>query len=261
MSFTFVSCQQYEHGYFTAYRRLAEEYLDLVVHLGDYIYEYASNEYRAPGGNVRVHEGGEITTLAAYRRRHAHYRSDRDLRAAHAAFPFVITWDDHEVENNYANEIPESGQSPTAFLQRRASAYQAYYENVPRRRRSEPEGPDTLLYRRLPYGDLAEFNLLDTRQYRDDQAADDGNDPPNPEQQDPARTLSPARRRSGGSWTASPPLGRPGTCSPSRSSSPIGTSRSGPDSGSAWTPGTVTSAPAIASRTLSWSATCPTRWS
>ncbi len=70
-TFAFVSCQQYEHGYFTAYRRLAEEDLDLVVHLGDYIYEYGPNEYRAPGGDVRVHEGSEITTLAAYRRRHA----------------------------------------------------------------------------------------------------------------------------------------------------------------------------------------------
>ena len=190
MSFAFVSCQQYEHGYFTAYRRLAEEDLDLVVHLGDYIYEYAPNEYRAPGGNVRVHEGGEITTLAAYRRRHAQYRSDRDLRAAHAAFPFVVTWDDHEVENNYADEIPESGQSPEAFLRRRAAAYQAYYENMPLRRRSVPQGPDMLLYRRLAYGDLAEFNVLDTRQYRDDQAADDGTDPPNPEQQDPSRTLT-----------------------------------------------------------------------
>ena len=118
------------------------------------------------------------------------YRSDRDLRAAHAAFPFVIAWDDHEVENNYANEIPESGQSPTAFLQRRASAYQAYYENMPLRRRSVPEGPDMLLYRRLAYGDLAEFSVLDTRQYRDDQAAGDGTDPPNAEQQDPGRTLT-----------------------------------------------------------------------
>ena len=190
MAFAVVSCQQYEHGYFTAYRRLAEEDLDLVIHLGDYIYEYGPNEYRAPGGNVRVHEGGEITTLAAYRRRHAQYRSDRDLRAAHAAFPFVVTWDDHEVENNYADEIPESGQSPEAFLQRRASAYQAYYENMPLRRRSVPQGPDMLLYRRLAYGNLAEFNVLDTRQYRDDQAAGDGTDPPNPEQQDPNRTIT-----------------------------------------------------------------------
>ncbi len=190
MNFAFASCQQYEHGFFSAFARMAEEDLDLVVHLGDYIYEYGPNEYRAPGGNVRVHEGGEITTLAAYRRRHAQYRTDRDLQAAHAAFPFVVTWDDHEVENNYADEIPETGQSPEAFLQRRAAAYQAYYENMPLRRRSVPQGPDMLLYRRLTYGNLAEFNVLDTRQYRDDQAADDGTDPPNPEQHDPNRTLT-----------------------------------------------------------------------
>jgi alkaline phosphatase D len=190
MSFAFASCQQYEHGYFNAYRRMAEEDLDLVVHLGDYIYEYGTNEYQAPGGNVRFHKGPEIVSLAAYRRRHAQYKTDKDLQAAHAAFPFLVTWDDHEVENNYADEIPETGQSPEPFLQRRANAYQAYYENMPLRRSSIPRGPDMQLYRRLTYGNLAEFNVLDTRQYRDDQAADDGTDPPNPEQQDPNRTLT-----------------------------------------------------------------------
>ena len=194
MSFAFVSCQQYEHGYFTAYRRMAEqEQLDLVVHLGDYIYEYGPNVYRAPGGNVRTHSGPEIITLSDYRNRHAQYRTDEDLQAAHAAFAWAVTWDDHEVENNYADEIPEAGsETPTTeeFLRRRAAAYQAYYEHMPLRRSSMPSGPDMLLYRRLTYGDLAEFSVLDTRQYRDDQAAGDGTDPPNPEQQDPARTLT-----------------------------------------------------------------------
>ena len=190
MTFAFASCQQYEHGYFNAYRRMSEEDLDLVVHLGDYIYEYGANEYQAPGGNVRFHKGPEIISLSDYRNRLAQYKSDEDLQAAHAAFPFIVTWDDHEVENNYADEIPESGQSPEPFLQRRANAYQAYYEHMPLRRSSIPRGPDMQLYRRLTYGNLAEFNVMDTRQYRDDQAAGDGTDPPNPEQQDPNRTLT-----------------------------------------------------------------------
>lgn len=190
LTFAAVSCQQYEHGFYTAYRRLAEEEPDLIIHLGDYIYEYAPNEYRAPGGNVRVHEGGETTTLAAYRRRHAQYRTDKSLQAAHAACPWLVTWDDHEVENNYADEVPETGVSVESFLRRRAAAYQAYYENMPLGRRSVPRGPDMQLYRRVTYGSLAEFNVMDTRQYRDDQAAGDGTDPPNPEQQDPNRTIT-----------------------------------------------------------------------
>ncbi len=194
MSFAFVSCQQYEHGYFTAYRRMAEEeQLDLVVHLGDYIYEYGPNQYVAPGGNVRAHSGPEIVSLSDYRNRHAQYRTDEDLQAAHAAFPWAVTWDDHEVENNYADEIPEA-RTPTptreAFLARRAAAYQAYYEHMPLRKTSVPSGPDMQLYRRLTYGNLAEFNVLDTRQYRDDQAAGDGQDPPNPGSLDPARTIT-----------------------------------------------------------------------
>ena len=191
MSFAFASCSQYEHGFFNAYRRMSEEDLDLVFHLGDYIYEYGTNEYRAPGGNVRFFEGAEITTLANYRQRHAQYRTDKDLQAAHAAFPWVVTWDDHEVENNWADEIPESGRSPEAFLQRRAVAFQAYYEHMPLRRSSVPRGPDMQLYRRLTYGNLAEFNVLDTRQYRDDQANDDEfNSPPSEETQDPNRTMT-----------------------------------------------------------------------
>jgi alkaline phosphatase D len=190
LRFAFVSCQQYEHGYYTAYRRLAEEDLDVVFHLGDYIYEYGANEYVAKGGNVRTHSSPEIMDLQAYRNRHAQYRSDGDLQAAHEAFPWVVTWDDHEVENNYADETSEDGVDPALFLQRRAAAYQAYYEHMPLRRSSVPRGPDMRLYRRIDFGDLVSFNVLDTRQYRDDQAAGDGTKPPNPEQADPARTLT-----------------------------------------------------------------------
>ena len=189
MSFAFVSCQMYEHGYYTAYRRMAEqEQLDLVVHLGDYIYEYGPNQYVANGGNVRTHSGPEVWSLPDYRNRHAQYRTDEDLQAAHAAFPFVVTWDDHEVENNYADEIPEGNQSVAAFIRRRAAAYQAYYEHMPLRMTSMPTGPDMQLYRRLTYGNLAEFNVMDTRQYRDDQSG--GTVPPNAGSLDPARTLT-----------------------------------------------------------------------
>ncbi len=191
LRFAFASCQQYEHGFYNAYARMAEEDLDLVVHLGDYIYEYGTNEYRAPGGNVRFFKGPEITTLDDYRVRHAQNRTDLDLQAAHAAFAWAVTWDDHEVENNYADEIPESGRSPEAFLERRAAAYRAYYEHMPLRRSSVPRGPDMRLYRRLTYGNLAEFNVLDTRQYRDDQPNGDRfNSPPSPESEDPNRTIT-----------------------------------------------------------------------
>jgi alkaline phosphatase D len=214
MDFAFVSCQQYEHGYYTAYRRMAElETLDLVVHLGDYIYEYGPNRYVAPGGNVRSHVGVETIDLAGYRRRHAQYKTDPDLRAAHAAFPWVVTWDDHEVDNNYADQTPENRTGANAttesFLARRAAAYQAYYEHLPLRRSSVPDGPDMRLYRRVNYGSLARFNVMDTRQYRSNQAAGDGRDAPNPAQQDPSRTITGAEQeswllnglaRSGATW-------------------------------------------------------------
>ncbi|WP_409294667.1 alkaline phosphatase D family protein [Peribacillus sp. SCS-26] len=189
MKFAFASCQQFEHGYFTAYKHLAKEDLDLVFHLGDYIYEYGPNEYISPSGNVRMHSGPEIIQLEDYRNRYAQYRSDSHLRAAHAAFPWVVTWDDHEVENNYANLNPEKGQSVEAFIKRRAAAYQAYYEHMPLRKSSLPEGSDMRLYRDFSYGNLASFFVLDSRQYRDDQANGDGSSPQTPESLDPSRTL------------------------------------------------------------------------
>ena len=238
LSFAFASCQQYEHGYFGAFRRLAQEDLDLVVHLGDYIYEYGPNEYRAAGGNVRVHNSGEITTLAAYRNRHAQYRGDRDLQRAHAAHPWVVTWDDHEVENNYADEIPEQGQSPEAFLQRRANAYQAYYEHMPLRRSSVPRGPDMRLYRRLAYGNLAESTCSTLGSTATTRPTETGSRRRAPSPR--IRTArSPATARSAGCSTAWPTWARAGTSSPSRCSSPSATSRTGLDNASAWTRGTA----------------------
>lgn len=167
-----ASCSQFEHGWFTAYRRLAEEQPDLVLHLGDYLYEYRAGGYVAPGGNVRDHKGPETETLAGYRQRHAQYRTDPDLQAAHAVAPWVVVWDDHELDNNWADEVPENPQP--YFLERRASAFKAYYENMPLRRTSVPRGIDLQLYRRLEWGGLATLHMMDTRQYRSDQACGDG---------------------------------------------------------------------------------------
>ncbi len=172
---SFVSCSQYEHGYFTAYRRLAEDAPDLVLHLGDYQYEYTAGDYIAPGGNPRDHEGPETETLANYRQRHAQYKADPDLQAAHAVAPWLVVFDDHEVDNNWADEVPEKPEVPQPnFLQRRAAAFQAYYENMPLRKRSIPRGIDLQLYRRVQWGRLATFHMLDTRQFRDDQGCGDG---------------------------------------------------------------------------------------
>src|SRR5881409_1489567 len=163
--FAFVSCQNYEHGYYTAYRHLAEQDLDVVVHLGDYIYEKRFGQT-----NVRLHEAGEVFSLDQYRARYALYRSDPDLQAAHAAFPWIVTPDDHEVSNDYAGSIAETNAlSPAQFLMRRAAAYQAYYEFMPLRRSAMPAGPDIRLFRKLSFGDLVDFHVLDTRQYRSDQ--------------------------------------------------------------------------------------------
>ncbi|WP_231333620.1 alkaline phosphatase D family protein [Actinomadura graeca] len=192
----FVSCSQYEHGYFSAYRRLAEEDPDLILHLGDYQYEYKKSTYTIPGGNVRDHEGPETVTLANYRLRHAQYKTDVDLQAAHQAAPWLVVFDDHEVENNWAGDVPEAGSDTPGtaeFRKRRAAAFQAYYENMPLRRRSIPDGPDIQIYRRIQWGRLANFHMLDTRQFRDDQACGDGNKVCD-DSDDPKRSITGARQ-------------------------------------------------------------------
>ncbi|WP_081913422.1 alkaline phosphatase [Glycomyces sp. NRRL B-16210] len=189
----FASCSQYEHGYFTAYRHLAESRPDLVLHLGDYQYEYRAGAYVSPDGNVRDHEGPETVTLATYRQRHAQYKADPDLQAAHHAAPWLVVWDDHELENNWADEVPESGSDtpdPADFLLRRAAAFQAYWENMPLRTSSVPQGIDMQLYRRVRWGRLANFHMLDTRQYRDDQACGDGTQTDCAEAWDESRTIT-----------------------------------------------------------------------
>ncbi|MES1022509.1 alkaline phosphatase [Gloeocapsa sp. BRSZ] len=169
LTFAFASCQDWQNGFYSAYRNMAREELDFVVHLGDYIYEYGP-DFSKP----RQHNSPEIISLVDYRNRHALYKTGFHLQAVHAKFPWIVTWDDHEVDNNYANLIPEDDQTREEFIKRRANAYQAYYEHMPLRLSSLPKGSDMQLYRRLTFGDLAEFFVLDTRQYRSDQPCGDG---------------------------------------------------------------------------------------
>ena len=213
LKFSFVSCQHYEQGLFTGYEHMAGEELDLVVHLGDYIYEGPTNKKA-----FRRHIGGKLLTLADYRNRHAQYRTDPLLAAMHAHCPWLVTLDDHEVENNWAGDISErKNADPAAFLEQRANAFQAFYEMMPLRSKSVPRGPDMKLYRTISFGRLATFQVLDTRQYRTDQphnakAADlteEALDPQNsllgPQASRLAQVAAPANR---------PPVG---TSSPSKS--------------------------------------------
>ncbi|MCC7050050.1 MAG: alkaline phosphatase D family protein [Alphaproteobacteria bacterium] len=160
-SFAFASCQQYEQGFYAAHRHMAAEELDLVLFLGDYIYEISYGREK-----VRQHDAPTPKTLADYRRRYALYKSDRDLQASHAACPWSVTWDDHEVANDYASDRSETLAPRDAFVARRAAAYPAFYEHMPLRPAQRPNGPDAQLYRVLRFGDMASVLLTDDRQYR-----------------------------------------------------------------------------------------------
>jgi alkaline phosphatase D len=191
LRFAFASCQKWDDGYYSAYRRMAEEDLDLVIHLGDYIYEYGIG---ATGGfrNVPIGEqfASETINLTRYRLQHALYRTDPDLQEAHRLFPWVVTWDDHEVENDYSGTDAEGPPYGNRFLKRRAAAYQAYYEHLPLRQSAMPSGMGMLLYRSITYGDLAEFSVLDTRQYRSGPPCGRGEQPRCPAALDPATTMT-----------------------------------------------------------------------
>lgn len=186
LRFAFASCQNYEDGFYTAYQHMAKDDLDLVFHLGDYIYEYGAHNK-----GVRKHvRTKEIKSLDDYRIRHCQYRSDPHLHHMHARCPWVVTWDDHEVEGNYANDTPKKkGPSPAEFLERRAHAYQAYYEMMPLRPASIPRGPFLKLYRTVSFGKLASFQVLDTRQYRTNQPNGDERSDLNPAALDPRNTI------------------------------------------------------------------------
>ncbi|GGG66336.1 hypothetical protein GCM10011374_33020 [Kocuria dechangensis] len=180
-----VSCANWQAGWFSSYRHLAQrEDLDLVLHLGDYLYEYAPGEYQARDVVVRPHDPPvELTVLDHYRRRHAQYKTDPDLQTLHAAVTFVVTWDDHESADDAwaggAGNHTEGAEG--SWTARRAAAQQAYAEWMPVR--WEPGGA---LYRRLAFGSLASLSMLDLRSYRSAQATG----PVSAQIDDPDRTLT-----------------------------------------------------------------------
>ncbi len=176
LRFAFASCQNWDHGFFAAYRQMVQDNPDLVVFLGDYIYEYASP--KNPNANLpRRHDIRTATTLADYRSLYALYKSDPLLQAAHRMCPWIVTWDDHEVENDYASDRGAVLTTPEEFLTRRAAAYQAYYEHMPLPASALARGLAGLgqndgvrVNQRVAWGSLAHFHVLDCRQYRDYQA-------------------------------------------------------------------------------------------
>ncbi|MFZ9676406.1 MAG: alkaline phosphatase D family protein [Ilumatobacteraceae bacterium] len=163
-----ASCQNYTDGYYTAYDDMVKQSPDLVVFLGDYIYEGGMGETGAP----RQNNSEEPKDLVAYRNRYALYKSDPLLQAAHATCPWVITWDDHEVENNYAGFVPQDAADAEGFAARRVAAYQAWWEHMPVRMTAPIDG-QLSIYRQISWGGLINMLVLDGRQYRDDQACAD----------------------------------------------------------------------------------------
>jgi len=160
MRFALASCQRYDHGHYAAWRHVASNEFDFVLFVGDYIYEYMS-----PPIAVRRHEGPTVRTLEQYRARYAQYKSDPALQAAHAAMPWLLVWDDHEVDNDYAGLQGQSLQ--TDFAEQRAAAYRAYWEHMPFPKALRPSGPDMRIYGRYDWGALACIHAVDDRQYRD----------------------------------------------------------------------------------------------
>ena len=178
LRFGVCGCQSYEDGYYTAYRHLAREELAFVYHYGDYIYEYRGGPTRLSRGgaliaSVREVEGDMLYDVADYRRRYAQYKSDPDLQRAHAAHAFFMTFDDHEIRDNWVQDIDDE-TPPEVFRTRRAMALQAWYENVPIRRASMPRNGEVAMRRAARFGDLVEFDFLDTRQFRSNQPCGDG---------------------------------------------------------------------------------------
>ncbi len=161
LRFAFASCQHYEQGYFSAYRDMVAQNPSFIMHLGDYIYDVSW------GQTIRHHPIGDARTLHDYRQIHAIYKLDSDLQKAHLHCPWVFMWDDHEVDNDYANLINEDNAPPEEFAKRRNAAYQAFYEHMPLRAMAAPDANmNMVMFQRFQYGNLAEFNMLDLRQYR-----------------------------------------------------------------------------------------------
>jgi alkaline phosphatase D len=199
----FYSCQSYEAGYYTALAGLAKEKdLDLVLCLGDYIYEH----HYYPGPDARLdrtgkNKDGDVQTLAEYRQKYRFYQTDKDLQALHAAYPFVTIWDDHEVEDNYAGSSADSKQSdPTLensgyprrvpFGERRKNGYKAFFEAMPRM-----PAKGNVIYGSIQLGKMAELYLTDERQYRDPQPCQDVLLTPCPDDLKPGRTYLGAKQK------------------------------------------------------------------
>ncbi len=193
-----ASCSNWESGYFSAYGHMADEAPDLTLFLGDYIYEYSRTGAQA-ANVVRPYGLEEATTLAGYRNRYALHRTDADLQRLHAAAPCLATWDDHEIQDDYSGIWSKTpGVAPNDFLRRRAAGYQAFYEAMPLRRTRLDARLQMPIHRRIRYGNLAEFFMLDGRQYRSRQACSDGpnggkgqvvTDAACPDRLDPSRTF------------------------------------------------------------------------
>ena len=166
LRFAIGSCQHFEQGWFEAHRHLAAENLDLMLFLGDYVYESSWGDVR-----VRKHTNEEAYTLEHYRLRYSQYRADADLQAMHANVPWAFAWDDHEVDNDWASGVSE--HLDPQFLVRRAAAFQAFWENMPLPRRMWPSATEMRIYDRVRFGRLATFHMLDDRQYRTPQPCPD----------------------------------------------------------------------------------------
>ncbi|MGV3504748.1 MAG: alkaline phosphatase D family protein [Adhaeribacter sp.] len=182
VKFAFLSCQNIPSGFFTPYEHLVKEDLDVVFFLGDYIYESKGDVSEA--GRFHV-PSKVIVTLDDYRIRYGQYKSDPALQAAHAAFPWMVTLDDHEIVNNWGGEDP----SNSAFMARRAAAFQAFYEHMPMRKSAMPDSINMLVYRKFAYGKLMEVNILDTRQYRSVPNCQNAAQSPCPDRVDLSRTI------------------------------------------------------------------------
>jgi alkaline phosphatase D len=179
VTFAAVGCQHFEAGWYTNYRHVSEETLDFVYHYGDFIYEYhpgfVLDAFERPIDPVRLYWGREPYSLDDYRLRYAQELTDTDLQAARSAHPWFCTYDDHEVQNNWAGQYDEHGTPPEQFLLRRRQALQVWYEHMPVRRSAFPQADGNVEFRRrVDYGNLARMHFPNTRLYRSDQPCNDG---------------------------------------------------------------------------------------
>lgn len=190
LSFSWASCQAWTDGYYNAYEDMVRRDNDVIFFLGDYIYEaeIKDNDIRDMS-HLTPEVRAEPYTFDQYRLRYGLYKSEAPLQAAHAAAPWIVTFDDHEVDNNWAGQISQDDDDPAEFLLRRAQAFKVWWEHTPTRI-TAPTGPDMRVYRRFDYGNLARFSVLDTRQYRSDQLHGDTNVPQDAETADPSRTIT-----------------------------------------------------------------------